>query len=93
MSARNVTDERQLEQLLKTGRITGICSEKMRTGWGGKLGPELVNANEGRPLMAAWAIDIPRKPPNAASVNRSLYTSAACFGAVILAAAAVFIRR
>ncbi len=90
LSSKTVGDETALRRLLEPGRVTGICSATPRSSWGTTLGPNLVQANHGWPLSAAWSIEELRNPPSAALVNGLLVGSASCFGAVLILAAVLF---
>lgn len=63
VSSRTVHSDDELDQLLRPGKLTGICSAKPSTGWGMTLGPNLVSANGDLPLNAAWNIEQTRRRP------------------------------
>ncbi len=83
-----VSSDAECDQLLRSGRVTGICSEVPRTSWGSRLGPDLVNANQNRPLTAAWVLEDSREPPRA---NHFLIASAIAFSLALLSG--VFVLR
>jgi hypothetical protein len=90
LSAKGIRDEAALRRLLQPGRITGMCSKTPRSSWGGTLGPELVKANDGRPLSSAWEIEELGEPPSEARVRWLLTGSGGCFAAVCVCALIVF---
>jgi hypothetical protein len=75
-----ISSEDDCERLLRPGRITGVCSDVPRTSWGSRLGPDLVNANQNRPLTAAWVVEDAREPPHG---NRFLIASGVAFSLAI----------
>ncbi len=93
LSTKEVRDEAGLRQLLQHGHFTGICSKGPSSHWGTTLGPELVKANEGCPLLSAWSIDELDKlseVPSAASVARSFAESTGCLLVALICAAIIF---
>ena len=83
-------EEADVVRRLKTGSVTGICSERPSVSWGAELGPILVKANPGCQLTSAWEIEELRERPSAALVTGLLTGSAACFAAVIVFALLLF---
>ena len=47
LSSNAVGDEAALKRLLQPGRVTGICSARPTSSWGGVVANELVKANQG----------------------------------------------
>ncbi|MEQ8787490.1 MAG: hypothetical protein RIC55_14395 [Pirellulaceae bacterium] len=92
VSSKAIRNEAELQQLLQTGRFTGICWETQRTSWGTTLGGELIRANDGCPLSSAWYIEELRETPTAAHVQSLLLGSTACFTAVLVLSAVLFWR-
>ncbi len=90
LSMKGVSSEAELEQLLAAGRINAICSAKLRTSWGTKLGPEIEAANPGSTLTAAWSLEELREVPSAGLVTSLLAGSGGCFVAVLLLALVVW---
>jgi hypothetical protein len=90
LSSKAVKDEDALRRLVQSGRVTGICSEAPRSGWGGELGPKLSQANQGCQLSSAWEIEELREPPSAALVMGLLTGSAGCFAVVLILAPILF---
>ncbi|HEX3313489.1 MAG TPA: hypothetical protein VHR72_01305, partial [Gemmataceae bacterium] len=81
-----IRNEAELRRLLATGRWKGICSAERRTSWGTSLGSELVQANQGLPLDAAWNIDDLREIPSETEVSAWHFSAFGCLIATILLA-------
>ena len=90
LSSHAVRDTAALEQLLRSGRVTGICSASPRSIWGGALGPEIVQANKGIPLSSAWEVEEMAAPPSERLVTSLLWGSAGSFVAAVLSALLIF---
>lgn len=90
LSSRAVRSPPELGRLLQAGKVTGICSQEPRTRWGAKLGPNLRRASRGATLASAWEIEEMSEPPSRARVTSILVGAAACFGAVLVLASAIF---
>lgn len=90
LTSYNIGDEAALQQLLQSGYVTGICSERPSSSWGSRLGTELVMANPGSQHSSAWIIEEMRDPPSATFVTELLIGSAGCFAAVIVFAMILF---
>jgi hypothetical protein len=90
LSSKLVRNEADLRDLMRGGRVTGICSETPRSSWGTTLGPNLVQANHGCPLSSAWSIEEMREPPSAAELMATFAGGVACLVTVLILALIVF---
>ena len=81
LTSQSVRDPAALQQLLRQGRLPGICSESPRSNWGTVLGTNLTQANGGSRLASAWWIKELREPPGAIGVWAMLIGAATCFAA------------
>lgn len=87
-----VDSQLALDQLLRGGRIHGICESSPQTRWGRKLGPKLLGTNPGCQLSSAWVVSEMSNPPSAERVQTLQAGGIAGFSLALLAAAAVFVR-
>jgi hypothetical protein len=78
-AAQSVDD---LKRLLGNGRVTVICSDKLRSSWGMTLGPELTKSNPGYELSSAWDVEEITKPPTYEYVMGIFVVSILCLTAV-----------
>ncbi len=83
MSSKQISNEGQLRMAMQPQRFEGICSAQKSTSWGVTLGPNLVQANNGLPLKAAWDIDELRYVPSEEMV-KGLYIAAMCCSAATI---------
>lgn len=91
-SSKAINGEGMLRQFVAQRKLTGMCSKTLRTGWGATLGPEMVKANGGAPLKAAWSIHELRNPPSAEFVKYVFISSYGAFGAALLIAGIVVVK-
>ncbi len=90
VSSSYIHGDPELQQWLRRGRISGICTAAPTSNFGTTLGPTLVKANPGCTLSSAWSIEELREPPSAAEVTVTLAISVGCFALVVVLALLVF---
>lgn len=88
-SSKSIKSDAMLQQFVAQRKLTGMCTKTLRTGWGATLGPEMVKANGGAKLNAAWSIHELRNPPSAAFVKYVFVASYAAFTAALAIAGIV----
>jgi hypothetical protein len=92
LSSTTIRNQAMLVQQLQAGRVTGIVSAEPRTSWGATLGPNLVQANDGLPLTAAWEIEDAGVSLTAMQVHWLQYGEIACFVGVMVLSVTIFVR-
>jgi hypothetical protein len=85
-----VREPATLAWLMRSGRLTAICSDSPRSSWGTVLGPEIVKANNGLPLASAWSIEEMRELPDKETVKQLLWGATGSFAAMLLFSLIVF---
>ncbi len=88
-STKGVSSAPALRLMMQQPKLTGMCTKTLRTSWGATLGPEMVKANNGAPLKAAWSIHELRNPPSAETVKYVYIGSYATFSVALLIAIVV----
>ena len=88
LSTTHAPDAAALRALLAGGRVTGVCSKAPQSGWGATLGPEILKANPGCRLDAAWNLDVIGDPPRPEDLRLTFAGAAACFAVVVVIGAA-----
>jgi hypothetical protein len=88
LSTKSVRDVEGLRRLLAGGRVTVLSEAAPSTGWA-KVGPNLVQANNGCQLSSAWRVQEVGDIPSASTVAWIMAGSAACLALVLAFAAAL----
>jgi hypothetical protein len=86
LASKYITGEGPLQELIKQNRVTGICSQELRTSWGTELGPNLVKHSGNKPLNAAWNVEELRERPSEAQIKGFYLGSYISYATVMLLA-------